>query len=405
MVRFHPGPPKMKTATQSRAYRAFTNDRNRALERLHLRAQAEINDLLRGALNSMSDVIRLKIAYVEPEARLTKTGSELQKSLEAGLLKVVEEYAPKIAGVIETLKRLSFALGLVGEAEGIALATGNPVNVDADLGRIQAAAKDTEQGDDLRARVMLALLAIRRDVIGAFEKAWVLGEGVPEALERVRKAMPGYRLLKQPKKPLQRVKEAGVTFLYPDDEDLEDEERDTLARLGMVARMTGEGAELTATSGFIDDQTWAHILEWYSKEYKPLIRIDGALVDPRSPTFDREFNNEQFYSWQVEQLTTHEFVRSIRSGQNDAANQAGITDMVWIAVVDDKTDECCLWRDGLSSEEIESKLSTSHKDDECRVAVPPAHFNCRCDIAPLLKDMPEVEQSNAPEFEEWLQSK
>lgn len=395
----------MKAATQSRSYRAFINDRNRALERLHLRAQAEINDLLRGALNEMADLVRLKIHSVEPEARLTKAGTELQKSLESGLLRVAHEYAPRIAGVIETLKRVSFALGLVGEAEGIALAQGKPGKVELLADKIKLAGQNTEQGDDIPNRVMLALLAIRRDVIGAFEKAWVLGEGVPDAMDRVRRAMPSYRLLKQPKRPLQRVKEAGVTFIYPDEDELDSEDMATLARLGMVAQMTGGATELSATSGFIDDATWANVLEWYQRDYQPRIRIDGALVDPRSPTFDRELDNEQFYAWQVEQLTTHEFVRSIRDGQNDAANQAGISDMVWIAVVDDKTDDCCLWRDGLSSEEIERKLATTHKDDECRVSVPPAHFNCRCDVAPLLKDMPEIVKSNAPEFEAWLKSK
>ena len=93
----------------------------------------------------------------------------------------------------------------------------------------------------------------------------------------------------------------------------------------------------------------------------------------------------------------------------DAAQENGITDFVWIAVVDDKTDLCCLWRDGLLTSEIQAKLS-EHADDDagCDLGgdglVPPLHFNCRCSIAPATDAVPKKPDVDYQSFDQWLET-
>jgi hypothetical protein len=376
----------MKKASDSKAYRAFINDRNRALERIHLRAQTELNDLLRKAFSRVVEIVAYRFGRLAPESMMTQGSRAQLHAIDLSIDSVFTLISAEMLPVYRRLKTAAYTLSLVGEVQGIGLAGNEELQVSVPRGTAQAQAEETED-DSLDARLQFMLSNIRRDVMEAVERSRVLGETTQEALERVRRALPSYRIIKQPKKPLQRVKEA-----------------DPLMQAFKTEVGKGED-KFKLVSGFIDDEAWENVLDWYLKDYQPRIRVEGALVDPRSPTLDRELENEQFYSWEGEQLATHEFVSSVRSGQNEAASQAGVVDMVWIAVLDSHTcEDCCEWRDGLSTAEIERKLKGERSDDECRVIVPPAHFNCRCDVAPLLKDMPEVEESNAPEFNEWLNS-
>lgn len=380
---------KQQSALKSKAYRVFINQRNRALERIHMRAQAELNDMLRRVFSRVVEIVAYKYSLLPPESMLTQAGRAQLNQMDAAIDTAMTLTALDMAPVIKRMKVAAYTLSLAGEAEGIALARGKRSKAVVPVGTPQAEAEETYFGEPLDERVAFALSNIRRLIMKAVEQSRVMGETTAECLERVRKALPAYRLVKQPRRPLQRVKEAdprmdAFRFSIGDEGD--------------------ENAP-TLTTGFIDEEAWANVLEWYERDYKPRIKIEGVLVDPRSPTVDRELKNEQFYSWEIEQYTTNEFVKSVRSGQNEAAKQAGVTDFVWIAVLDDKTDDCCAWRDGLSSAEIDAKLEGAHSGDDCRVLVPPAHFNCRCDVAPLLKDMPAVEETNAPEFNEWLKSR
>lgn len=152
------------------------------------------------------------------------------------------------------------------------------------------------------------------------------------------------------------------------------------------------------SSGYLDDETWDEILN----DYKTNIKVDRGPKDIAGIYQDPE--ETPYYTWELEQEVTQDFVTQVRSGQIEAANQNGITEFVWLAVVDDRTDDCCLWRDGLTTKEIEERLKTDHKNDECQVWTPPAHFNCRCQLAPATDDLPEVPASNEKDFEEWLNS-
>ena len=146
--------------------------------------------------------------------------------------------------------------------------------------------------------------------------------------------------------------------------------------------------------GFIDEAVWNEMVEFYKKEYVPTYQF-------RIPKGAEDYWYKDF---ELEQDLTHDFVKSVRDGTLAAAKENGITDMMWIAVIDAKTDECCTWRHGLSSSEIEDQLKGEHSDDDCEEIVPPAHYYCRCTIAPMVDSMSEAPESNQKEFDEWLNS-
>ena len=118
---------------------------------------------------------------------------------------------------------------------------------------------------------------------------------------------------------------------------------------------------------------------------------------------------EEYYAWEYERDITNDFVYAVREGAIEAAKENGITDFVWIAVVDDKTDACCLWRDGLLTSEIEAKLKEHESEDEdCNLGgsglVPPLHFNCRCSLAPATDAIPQKPEVDYASFDKWLET-
>ena len=379
-----------RAATESPIYRKFSKARDKVLERIHNRAQTEINDILRGLFARAMEIVAFRYSQILPDSMLTQSARAQVFSLDLSIDTVFTQGVKDIVRVIERMSAATYALSVVGEAEAIGLAMGKPAKGIVPQGTAQARASETLSGESLEGRVNLELSNIRRDIMGAVEQARVMGETVQECLERVRKALPAYRLVKRPKKAL-KVKEAQIKAPGQDFSRFE----------------IGTKKEPTSFSmGFIDPDVWEDIIEDAMEEYIPKVVVDGALIDLRSPKTDALFEEEQRYAWKIEQEVSNKFVLEVRSGQNTAAKQNGVTDLAWIAIIDDKTCEhCCAWRDGLSSRQIEEKLKTTHKDDKCQVIVPPAHHNCRCDIAPILEDMPEAPESTLPEFEEWLMSK
>jgi hypothetical protein len=161
---------------------------------------------------------------------------------------------------------------------------------------------------------------------------------------------------------------------------------------------------------FVSPSEWNDIVDAYTDKYVPFNRSPDVSfglddVEELRPGFEAR-HTDAVYQWELEQDVTNDFVSLVREGQVDAANQNGYTDFVWIAVVDDVTDDCCLWRDGLLTSEIEAELK-KRKTDKCQVSVPPAHFNCRCSIAPVTD---AIDEQNVPDFDigdfnAWLDQK
>jgi hypothetical protein len=135
----------------------------------------------------------------------------------------------------------------------------------------------------------------------------------------------------------------------------------------------------------------------YTDEYIPETRAPEFVYDVKQDSGEYE----EWYGWEIEQEITNDFVTSVREGQETAAKENGVTDFVWIALLDSVTDDCCRWRHAKTSQEIIDELKDKHADDECKAVVPPAHFNCRCDLAPMV-DMPDEPPPDFGEFDKWL---
>lgn len=161
------------------------------------------------------------------------------------------------------------------------------------------------------------------------------------------------------------------------------------------------------TLNFIDESEWQKILDDYKSQYVPKNRGPETFFDPEDVKDQTGVSIGQYddavYQWELEQDVTQDFVTRVREGQVEAANQNGYTDFVWVAVVDSVTDECCLWRDGLTTQQIELALSKEHSDDDCDATVPPAHFNCRCTLEPVTDNIEDLQpESNIGDFNAWL---
>ena len=159
-----------------------------------------------------------------------------------------------------------------------------------------------------------------------------------------------------------------------------------------------------------DTATWDQVIAKTNEDYSLIDRSPKTFFDvkdphSKEPMRDNITEDDKIYGWEMEQQLTHDFVTSVREGQIDAANENGITEFIWIAVLDDRTCEnCCEWRSGLLTSEIEKELDGNEfLRDHCDVSTPPAHFNCRCGIAPVAIDVATVDKPEiTKEFDAWL---
>ena len=160
---------------------------------------------------------------------------------------------------------------------------------------------------------------------------------------------------------------------------------------------------------FLDSETWDGIVNDYAADYGQVNRSPEGITDAVNPFNDEPITDSlqtrYYYEWEIERDATHDFVKLVRDGQVDAAKENGITDFIWIAILDDRTcEKCCEWRNGLSSSMIEKRLKEDAElEDACDAIVPPAHFNCRCTVAPMTDDLEVYDISQTEkEFDQWL---
>jgi SPP1 gp7 family putative phage head morphogenesis protein len=235
-------------------------------------------------------------------------------------------------------------------------------------------------GGSIENRIMLSFERLARDIQDAVQLSFVRGDDITTTLARVMKAFPKTRdISSTPALTRRKLKEA----------DFEDEEL----------------SDYTPSVSITDQDLWDDILTDYRTTTLP---DDIFKRGPHDKTLfydvDTGMSHER-YTWEVEQEITEDFVRSARMGAIDSARDAGIEDFMWIAVIDGKTDDCCSDRDGMSSSEIETALEQGKlSEDDCGAIVPPGHFNCRCDCAPMTDDLPETEPSGYSSFNDWLET-
>jgi hypothetical protein len=334
--------------TNYRTYRTFIRDRNKALTFALQKNQLRLTEILDA----------LKIEVMSIVLRNKGNDQAIRSQLQIPFARAIH----KSVRLIQDMRRMTYGLTYAAEGEAISRVTGNPVKTNLSHHRmLNVLDKETPSGGTIDGRVRLAFSRIHRRIMDAVERIDVAGGDLTDALLM---AFPRKKRYKRITRALRSpVKEANPF-----------------------------------KSGIIEPSLWDDLVKEYTDEY--LFR--RGPKDIAATVLDKSGQTIEVYDWELEREVTNDFVYQVRLGQVDSALENGIEDFVWIAILDNKTDDCCLWRDGKTSTEIEQLLKTRHSNDECDAIVPPAHFNCRCDIAPVTGKLQSIAPLELGDFSTWL---
>lgn len=369
---------KLVPLTQSKAYVDFANGNAKALMRIyqvHIRAA----DLIMGKLQS-------KVLHLLHDAR------SVHQFVRTGHGPIRNEFELAAAQLAELMKRLraeAYFLAHIGEAEAIGRALEKPTRFNVHTKtRRHFVLHDGVMIDD---RVQIMLDRIRRKIEDALSLSMAMGSTPEETLQRVKRAFG---------KPGARPKPRGVS------------KRIELKEAKKPIPTEDPGSTIRSmTFGFADEDLWDDVLDDYFSDELPtdIFRrgpTDKTLFYDIDTTLGTAEVGEERYAWEVENEISEDFVRSVRAGEQDAANENGITDFEWLAILDNETDECCIERDGLLSAEIEKMLSDGTLDaDDSDASVAPAHVKCRCRSVPATDDLPETPEVDYEGFDTWIEAR
>jgi SPP1 gp7 family putative phage head morphogenesis protein len=356
----------MVNLSENPTYKKFIKDRDLALEDLHNNAQLKITDILRSGFKEVMSQVYFSVLHVKSYDTNTVKGL---KKLDDSIDRLFQVHAQEINRVIMDMRSKVFLLSSVGEGEAIGRGTGRATNTNvSDRDIAGHVAGESPTVGPLLKKTYVYFSQIRRDIMQSIELGLVLQETPDEVTFRAYKQLPRRRTFVIPRKILKdvKVREAGGNI----------------------------------DTGWVTNKSWRNMVQDYKTEYGINNRGPEDIVNlPDS-------GGQQIYAWELERDLTQQFVEDVRAGQVDAMKKNGIIDFIWISIIDDRTDECCAWRDGLLVSEIKDALKGEHSDDECDAIVPPAHVNCRCTLAPAMESIDEVTpSSDLPEFDEWLEQK
>lgn len=369
------GKIKPKTLLESSRYEDFIKGRDKELEEILAKYTRAINlgvETLKARTQEIASHIGTKTVYAHSFVRNRK---DFESKIDYWF-KLAIQHALML---IVSLRRTTYVISYIGQAEAIARALGkNTVFSLTSKELDEIAQSHSPSGGQLHHRIELAYSRLKNKVLEAFHLSQVLESPIEETLERIAKAFPSSQGLKTWKKVMAPMKEADRTLFKAD--------------------------KVYGAVGTIEPSDWEKVLADYTSEELP---ADDYMRGPYDKIFYAEQSDEGIetytrYSWEVEKEVTEDFVQKVRDGEMDAANENGINDFQWIAIIDDKTDDCCLWRDGLTTQEIIDALDGEHSDDDCDAETPPAHFNCRCRLAPMTEDLPAETPPDFGDFQSWL---
>jgi hypothetical protein len=370
----------LKLLTDKKSYTKFNDTRNRASEALLINSRERMGDLLRLYMiivrDAISGVYPLLSKEVDPQTLNHLHALDMQieqRSIEIAL-KCVAEW--------KKLRKLSYLMTFAGEQQSInntgLVAPNSRLASDTLLKQVH---KPTTLGS-VNGRVFIAMARIRRDVMDAVEMSRIMGDDASDAINRALSCFAKPERVVMPK-VLPRAasyKEAGFGNRRNNEEELID----------------------SSPLDFMTEEEWNELIEDYKTDFIPKWRDPRYALDKTYS--DMEGGSGQIvYPWELENEVTEDFVQTVRDGEHAAAKEKGITDFVWIAVIDKKTDECCLKRSGLTTREIEDKLKSGELNREvCAATVPAAHFHCRCKLAPATDDLPDIPDDAGDKFESWM---
>jgi len=297
------------------------------------------------------------------------------------ITKIFDRAIIEIMHIVIESKKKSYLLSQAGEAEAISLAINIKTRLHNTRHNLHNYALTVFDGD-LHKRMILYFSHLNRVILSCIEYSLYMEEDVDKAVGKIflklpkRKPIPARHYLKKVK-PLEADKP--------------------------------KSQYLNFNPALIDQETWESIVSDYKKDYIPINRSPEELFDITNPYNDEPIKQyigtkESLWGWEVERDVNHEFVKSVREGQKEAANQNGFDEFVNIAILDDKTCDSCCGEFGCV--DFDGKLSSEVEEmTKGEFSVAPFHFNCRCVIAPVTKDIVAYDISQTEkDFDEWLNS-
>lgn len=367
----------MEDLRQSTRYKSFVKDRNKEIERIALHTQTDISRLLFEVLDRLTGFV----SHMALEGRVSIHNLDyLTKQVDAYLWQQFNHLLPLLVARMKRMRRSTFVLTYFSELEAIARATKRTAALsvhDFKTALHRQTHQETILGTELDTRIWQVLGQLRGTLLDAWRGALVREETPKDVVDALKRSYPQVNVFKLPPRALKPMREAAIS------DHKEDKDKDK--------------KEFEFYQGLTNDEDWELAVDAYRDTELPESRFDNHAY------FDSDAGHFR-YDWELEQDINDEFVKQVRDGQIQAANDLGIQEMVWVAILDNKTcDECCLPRNGKTTSEIEDMLASGELGDECDAVAPPAHPFCRCDIAPVAST-DEVEGPDWKSFNDWLDS-
>lgn len=368
-----------KNLSQSKTYRDFTRAREEALERLLAKYRAEISDMTGEFITSLMIAVR----ELHPAFTSDCDNGTAAEGIPARMKPRVEMMSRHYRKLVHRIRVTSNALAKAGEIEAISRSMNKRHELKfSNFNALALQGAPAVSGGAVEARARMYFDRLVRKVASQAQAVGLIRDSDG--------------------KPLSREDfMARVATVLPKAKPVPD--RITLKRVQAREAGKPQAEEPMAMLGFMDRTTYDMILNDYLEEYVPRGRSPADVAEiARVVMPNGRMKDKVVYEWEIEREATNEFIAAVRHGQVQAANDAGINDFVWIAVLDNRTDECCEKRDGLLTSEIKLKLDGAWADDECQAIVPPAHLNCRCTLAPATENIPDRPEVDHGSFEAWL---
>lgn len=389
---------KKHSLLSSPKYKRWVSERDRALEELHQRAQLRQTDEMRRALSDA--LIAAKAAYYELKDH---TRPHAIDSLEHSMKSILRGAGDRLFVIYTDLRRQAYVLAKTSEVEILHQHNAKKGIVSklhaGELAKHQGG--ESFAGGPMYQRIQMYMDRLGRKIVSTIQTSALNAPDMESFLQDVMSAFPTRKAYKRPPrslKPLQESDRRTISSGVPDWQQTYEDAR-------------AEGATAAEATMLLDQEgqaAWDDMVQAYKNEYIPEWRAPEYVVNIpiTDPTIQQD-GTEVWYAWEFERDMTNEFVNAVREGQIQGAKDAGITDFVWIAVIDSVTDACCRWRDGLLVSEIKDRLPQHEdEDDSCNLEndglTPPLHFNCRCTLAPATDNIPDKPDDGAAEFNEWL---
>lgn len=358
---------KQHRIDDSTKYKKFIKDRDTALEHIYKNYQVDISNELNTFLMWMVDLIRSRLSRVIHNSNsvffIPHTLKDLDKEYDKRKPHLVGSITMTFAKMSQVTKALAFA----AQAEGLARATGKIKNIKLENHKDNPLVNNF--GDSIPGRIELAIDRIKRRVWDKIQLSMVDGSDLTTTMDRVLSVMPKQKRFKiQPR--IKRLKEADYSDIGIKNVDV--------------------------LRGTISDELWAQILDEYKRD---------EHIDRRGPEYlisGEQGSDDAVYEWEIEQQAADAFYSSVMQGDKQAADKSDV-DLIWIAVLDNRTGNSDAWRDGKLLSEIETTIDEDGSDPfDNDLLMPPIHQNCRCRAAPVTDELPEPRVVDNEDFDAWL---